>query len=325
MRKIAVLTSGGDAPGMNSALRAIIKSAKTNGLEAFVVYEGYKGLYEGNIVPADTINFDAYNNLGGTVIYSARFPEFKNPEVRQVAINNLKSKDIDALVVIGGDGSYMGAQLLHEAGVKTVGLPGTIDNDIASSDFTIGYDTALNTVVDAIDKIRDTATSHRRIMVVEVMGNQCGDLALWSGLATGAEIISTSENTLSVEEIVQQASELAKDLSRRSIMIVVSEKRYNITELAKEIEKATKWETRPTSLGHIQRGGRPSAQERISAALMGIKAVEFLLEGQSGIAIGIIKGDVVANPILEALSMHSPAKAKAVERANKFNKLNKIK
>ncbi|TNK95292.1 ATP-dependent 6-phosphofructokinase, partial [Mycoplasmopsis pullorum] len=125
MRKIAVLTSGGDAPGMNSALRAIIKSAKTNGLEAFVVYEGYKGLYEGNIVPADTINFDAYNNLGGTVIYSARFPEFKNPEVRQVAINNLKSKDIDALVVIGGDGSYMGAQLLHEAGVKTVGLPGT--------------------------------------------------------------------------------------------------------------------------------------------------------------------------------------------------------
>ncbi|MEE3928208.1 6-phosphofructokinase [Mycoplasmopsis ciconiae] len=325
MRKIAVLTSGGDAPGMNAALRAIIKTAKANDIETYVVYEGYYGLYHGNIVKADNLDVDFYSNLGGTFIYSARFPEFKDPQVRQVAIDNLKQKGIEALVVIGGDGSYMGAQLLHEAGVKTVGIPGTIDNDIASSDFTIGYDTALNVVVEAIDRIRDTANSHKRIMVVEVMGNQCGDLALWGGFATGAEIISTSEYTMDVDQIVEEAYQLSLEKNRRSIMIVVSEKRYNVKELCDKIQAKTNWETRPTTLAHTQRGGRPTAQERILSQLLGMKAVEFLMQDLSGIAVGIINNNIVATPILEALNMYSPSKAKAVERAIKFNKINKVK
>ncbi|VEU75873.1 6-phosphofructokinase [Mycoplasmopsis columboralis] len=324
MRKIAILTSGGDAPGMNSAVAAIAKAAKAANLEPYVVLEGYKGLYHNQIVKADSMNLNFYASQGGTAIYSARFPEFKNKEVRDVAIANLKKHDIEALVVIGGDGSYMGAQLLHEAGVKTIGLPGTIDNDIASSDFTIGYDTALNTIVEAIDKIRDTATSHQRIMIVEVMGNNCGDLALYSGLATGAEIIATSDYKPSVEEIVAKAKELTAQPGRRSVIVVVSEKCYNLKELEKAIEETTGWATRSNPLNHIQRGGRPTAQERIYASLMGIKAVEYLVAGKSGLAIGILNNDVVGTPILEALSMKNASKEKSVQKAIKFNKLNQV-
>lgn len=325
MRKIAILTSGGDAPGMNSAIRAVVKSARNNGIEPYIVYEGFKGLYHNNIVKANKIDLDFYNSIGGTCIYSARFPEFKDPQVRETAIKNLKENDIDALVVIGGDGSYMGAQLLHESGIKTIGLPGTIDNDIASSDFTIGYDTALNTVVESIDKIRDTANSHKRIMIVEVMGNQCGDLALWSGLATGAEIISTSSYTIPVEEIVERANELVQDKERRSVMIVISEKRYDINDLAKKIEEKTGWTTRANSLAHTQRGGKPTAQERILSSLLGMKAVSYLLSGKSGIALGILHNDIVATPILEALKMKSSSKEKEKERAIAFAKLNSAK
>ncbi|QKT05213.1 6-phosphofructokinase [Mycoplasma sp. OR1901] len=322
MRKIAILTSGGDAPGMNNAVRAVVKGAKSNGLEAFLVYEGYKGLYNDNIVSADNVDLDLYLNQGGTAIYSARFPEFKDPAVREVAINNLKNRGIDALVVIGGDGSYQGAQLLHQSGIKTIGLPGTIDNDIASSDFTIGYDTALNTIVDAIDKIRDTARSHKRIMVVEVMGNGCGDLALYSGLATGAEIIATKDFQPSMDEIANTALELTKQPNRRSVIIVVSEKCYDIKELEKVVQAKTGWDTRSNPLNHIQRGGKPSAQERVLATLLGSKAVEYLIEGKSGLAVGILNNDVVGIPILEALSMENASKSKAVQRAIKFNKLN---
>ncbi|MCU4706505.1 6-phosphofructokinase [Mycoplasma sp. CSL7503-lung] len=322
MRKIAILTSGGDAPGMNNAVRAVVKGAKSNGLEAFLVYEGYKGLYNDNIVSADNVDLDLFLNQGGTAIYSARFPEFKKPEVREVAINNLKNRGIDALVVIGGDGSYQGAQLLHQSGIKTIGLPGTIDNDIASSDFTIGYDTALNTIVDAIDKIRDTARSHKRIMIVEVMGNGCGDLALYSGLATGAEIIATKDFQPSMEEIANTSLELTKQPNRRSIIIVVSEKCYDIKQLEKIVQDKTGWDTRINPLNHIQRGGTPSAQERVLATLLGSKAVEYLMEGKSGLAVGILNNDVVGIPILEALSMKNASKEKAVQRAIKFNKLN---
>ncbi|AKF40878.1 6-phosphofructokinase [Mycoplasmopsis canis] len=325
MKKIAILTSGGDAPGMNNAVRAVAKHAKANGIEAFLVYEGYKGLYNDQIVPADSVDLDAYINQGGTFIYSARFPEFKDENIRKVAINNLQKRNIEALVVIGGDGSYKGAQLLHEAGVKTIGLPGTIDNDIAASDYTIGYDTALNTIVDAIDKIRDTAKSHQRIMIVEVMGNGCGDLALYSGLATGAEIIATNQYKLSNEEIVEKSKELTKQPGRRSIIIVVSEKCYDIKELEKQIQEGTGWDTRSNPLNHIQRGGRPSAQERILASLLGQKAVDFLLEGKSGLAVGIIKNDIVGVPILEALSMENASKNKFIQKAIKFNKLNQAK
>ncbi|ADE19636.1 6-phosphofructokinase [Mycoplasma crocodyli] len=324
MKKIAILTSGGDAPGMNPALCAIIRCAKSNGLTPYIVYEGFKGLYENNIKLTDDLDLDHVQSQGGTAIYSARFPEFKNEEVRNVAIENLMKKGIDSLIVIGGDGSYMGAQLLHEKGFKTIGIPGTIDNDIASSDYTIGYDTALNTIVDSIDKIRDTATSHKRIMIVEVMGNECGDLALYSGLATGAEIIATSDHVISIPDMANLAYELTLQEKRRSVIIIVSEKRYDLKYLEKAIEEKTKWTTRATSLAHVQRGGRPTAQERILSSLFGIKAVELILEGKSGLAIGVINNDIVGTPILEALSMVNKAKEKARVKLQKYNKLNKI-
>ncbi|WP_025755491.1 6-phosphofructokinase [Mycoplasmopsis cricetuli] len=324
MKKIAILTSGGDAPGMNTAVAMIAKTARANNLEPYVVIEGYKGLYYNQIEKANLEQLNLSASRGGTLIYSARFPEFKDPQIRQIAIENLKKSNIDSLVVIGGDGSYKGAQLLHEAGVKTIALPGTIDNDIASSDFTIGYDTALNTIVRAIDQIRDTAISHKRIMIVEVMGNLCGDLALYSGLATGAEIIATSEYKMPVEEIVAKAKELTLNRRRRSIIIVVSEKIYDLKQLEKEINQATGWATRSNPLNHIQRGGNPSGQERINASLMAIKAVELLLEQKSGLAIGNIKNDIIAIPILEALNLENKSKTKAVEKAIKFNLINKF-
>ncbi|UUD35744.1 6-phosphofructokinase [Mycoplasmopsis caviae] len=326
IKKIAILTSGGDAPGMNSAIRAAAKMARSQGIETFLVYEGYKGLVEDNIINSTQVDLDFFNSWGGTCIYSARYPQFKDPDVREIAIKNLHKRKIDALIVIGGDGSYAGAQLLHEKGIKTIGLPGTIDNDIASSDYTIGYDTALNTVVRSIDQIRDTASSHKRIMIIEVMGNHCGDLALHSGLATGAEIIATSEYRIDEKEIINNCVKITSKASpmRRNISIVVSEKLYDIKQLAKDIEKATGWSTRANVLGHLQRGGNPSAQERILASLFGIKAVECLLEGKSGVAIGIINNDIIALPITEALSMENKSKAKVKEKAIKFNELNQL-
>ncbi|WGI36897.1 6-phosphofructokinase [Mesomycoplasma lagogenitalium] len=320
IKKIAILTSGGDAPGMNNAVRAVVKQALANDIEPFLVYEGYKGLYYGNIVSAKNINVDAYVSKGGTFIYSARFPEFKELKTREKAKDNLLKMGIDALVVIGGDGSYMGAQLLHELGIKTVGLPGTIDNDITSSDFTIGYDTALNTIVDAVEKIRDTSDSHNRFLMVEVMGHGSGDLALYSGLATGAEIIITNEQTMTKEEIAEVVKNQIYEKGKRSVIAIVSEFIYpNLKEIAAYVQEKTNVISRAMALEYIQRGGRPSAQERIWATLMGIKAVDFLKEGKSGIAIGVTNSDVVATPILKALQ--APRKSNKAKTI-KFNKLN---
>ncbi|WP_156930247.1 6-phosphofructokinase [Mycoplasmopsis lipofaciens] len=328
IKKIAILTSGGDAPGMNSAIRAIAKSARSEGLEAYLVFEGYKGLYYDKFINSTEIDLDYQNSRGGTCIYSSRFPEFKDPKVREVAINNLKKREIDALVVIGGDGSFRGAQLLHEAGIKTIGLPGTIDNDITSSDLTIGFDTALNVVVDAMDKIRDTASSQKRIVVVEIMGNKCGDLTLYGGLAAGAEIISTSENKLSIEQIYEDAKKITQTKNKdiRSIIIAVSEKMYDLKELVDKLSTIEGFDTRANVLGHIQRGGNPSAQERVLSSMFGMKAVECLLKNESGIVIGILNNEITTLPILEALSINRESRIKkAAELANKFNKLNKIK
>ncbi|MBN3535019.1 6-phosphofructokinase [Mycoplasma procyoni] len=320
MKKIAVLTSGGDAPGMNNAVRSIVKHALANNIEPYLVYEGYKGLFNKEIVSARNINVDQYVSQGGTFIYSARFPEFKNEDIRKQAKKNLEDLGIDALVVIGGDGSYMGAQLLHELGLKTIGLPGTIDNDITSSDFTIGYDTALNTIVEAVDKLRDTSNSHNRFLMLEVMGHGAGDLALYSGLATGAEIIITNEHTMTKEEIAQIVEKQIKDMKKRSVIAIVSEFIYpNLKEIAAYVQEKTGIPSRAMALEHVQRGGNPSAQERILATLMGIKAVELLKQGQSGVAIGVSRGDIVATPILEALQ--APRKSNK-EKAIKFNKLN---
>jgi len=318
MKKIAILTSGGDAPGMNNAVRAIVKHAQAKGIEAYLVFEGYKGLTEGNIKPAVDYDVDKYISQGGTFIYSARFPEFKKESVRKEAKAQLDKLDIDALVVIGGDGSYHGAQLLHELGVKTMALPGTIDNDITSSDFTIGYDTALNTIVDSISKIRDTMESHDRAAIIEVMGHGCGDLALFSALATGAEVVVTNENKMTARQIGMAVKKVSK--KKRSVIVIVSEHIFkDLDLLAQNVETISGKVTRAISLAHTQRGGVPTATERINASLMGIHAVDLLAKNKSGLAIGILKGEVKATPILKALALPRTNRKELAETINKLN------
>lgn len=322
IKKLAILTSGGDSSGMNNAVRAIVKEAKANGIEPYLVYEGYLGLHKGRIEKADNVNVDKYINRGGTFIYSSRYPEFKDPAIRMETKERMASMGIDALVVIGGDGSYHGAQLLHEIGVKTMGLPGTIDNDITSSEFTIGYDTALNGIVENVERVRDTMTSHHRGAIIEVMGHGCGDLALFSGLATGAEVVVTNEHQMSAEEIAKIFKEQMA-MGKESVIAIVSEKIYpDLKELETTVSKLSGITTRALSLGHTQRGGTPTAQERVNASLMGMYAVELLKEGKSGLAIGILNGKVAATPILEALAI---PRENRTELAKKINALNQAK
>ncbi|WP_128008794.1 6-phosphofructokinase [Mycoplasma sp. ATU-Cv-508] len=319
VKKVAILTSGGDAPGMNNAIRSLVRASRMHKIEAWLVFEGYKGLCQGQFALASEYDVDAYINRGGTLIGSARFPEFTNLAVRKKALKELSKRGIEALVVIGGDGSYRGAQALHEMGVKTIALPGTIDNDINSSDFTIGYPTALQTIVENIDRVRDTMESHRRIAIVEVMGHGCGDLALYSGLATGAEIIVTNENLLSAKEIGLLAKkQFAK--GKKSVIIVVSEMIFeNLVKLEREVEKISGRATRAMSFSHIQRGGVPGAIERINASRMGLKAIELLSQNQSGLAVGIVNSRTSAMPIMEALGRSRQDRA---SKAQKYNRLN---
>lgn len=319
IKKVAILTSGGDAPGMNSAIRAIVKTALANQIEPYLVYHGYRGLHQGEIKLAKEIDVDQYLAQGGTFIYSARYVEFKKTKIRQEAKEQLQKLGIDALVVIGGDGSYQGAQLLHELGVKTIALPGTIDNDISSSDFTIGYDTALNTIVENVDRVRDTMNSHNRAAIIEVMGHGCGDLALFGALATGAEVVVTNEATMTPEEIGQIVKK-QKAIGKKSIIIIVSEHIFSdLNNVAKTVQKISGIETRAMSFAHIQRGGRPTAQERINAALMGMKAIKLLKDGNSGLAIGILAGKTKATPILEALALPRTDRNSLAKRINIIN------
>lgn len=322
IKKIAILTSGGDAPGMNNAIRAVVKEAKSNGIEPYLVYEGYKGLHTGAIKSAADIDFDNYIAKGGTFIYSARYPAFKDPQVRMEAKEQLDKLGIDALVVIGGDGSYQGAQLLHEIGVKTIGLPGTIDNDISSSDFTIGYDTALNTIVQNVDRVRDTMASHDRCGIVEVMGHGCGDLALFGGMATGAEVIVTNEFPLTPEEIGQRVKE-QHAMGKRSVIVLVAEDTFDdLKAVAKTVEEISGKVTRAMSLSHTQRGGVPTAQERINATRMGIRAVRLLREGHSGLAVGIVNGHTSWTPIMDTLKQpegHHEHRRRLTKLVNKLN------
>ncbi len=318
IKKIAILTSGGDAPGMNTAVKAVVNAAIEKGLEPYIVYEGYLGLTNGNFKKVEKKDVKFIGDKGGTIIYSARFPEFKEVEVRQKAVAKMQEEGIDALVAIGGDGSYMGAAKLTEMGIKTIGLPGTIDNDIASTDFTIGFHTALNTIVRALDQTRDTAESHNRAKIVEVMGRHCGDLAIHAAIATGAEVLSTDERKLSEEEIIAQVKK-AREAGNRSIIVVVTENIYDVNALAKKLEAETGIEARATVLGHPQRGGTPTAEDRILATRMGAFAVERLLAGETGVAVNIVENKLSTRDILEVVSM---------ERTNKdelFNQYDLIK
>ncbi len=304
MKKIAVMTSGGDAPGMNAAVRAVVRSALHHGFEVYGVYYGYKGLVEGKIEKLSRGDVSRIINRGGTVLGSARYPEFLKEEVRQIAVDRLKAFGITGLVVIGGDGTYRGAQSLNEMGIKCIGLPGTIDNDISSTDYTIGFHTALQTVVDAIDRLRDTSMSHQRCSVVEVMGRNCGDLALYAGIAGGSEFIITPETGFD-KQLTLDAIRDSHLRNKRHAIVVVTEHMLDVDELSKDIEEFTGYETRATVLGHIQRGGDPVAFDRVMATEMGEYAVELLKKDIGGRAIGLSGLNMIDYDIKEALTMKS--------------------
>ena len=312
MKKIAILTSGGDAPGMNAAIRAIVRIALDNGIEVMGVNRGYAGLINGELFPMDRHSVSDIVHRGGTILRTARCPEFKTEEGRKKAANVLKVFGIDGLVVIGGDGSFTGARLLSKLGVLTVGLPGTIDNDLAYTEYTIGFDTALNTVLDAINKLRDTSSSHERVSIVEVMGRHCGDLALYAGIAGGAEGIIVPEKEFDKDELCKTILE-GKLKGKNHNLILLAEGIGGANELAKYVEEMTGIETRATILGHIQRGGSPSAFDRILASKMAAKAVEVLIEGKTARVVGIRDGKIIDEEIDEALAMESKFDEKLYE------------
>lgn len=278
MKKIAVLTSGGDAPGMNAAIRAVVRKAIFHEIDIYGIYHGYQGLIEGNFKKLEAGSVGDIIHRGGTILYSARSKEFPTEQGRQKAIEQLHKHEIDGLVVIGGDGSLHGANSLAKEGISCIGIPATIDNDIANMDRTIGFDTSLNTVIDAIDKIRDTATSHERTFVVEVMGRDSGDLALYAGLAGGAESIIIPEKQHDFSEVCDRLKHGTRRGKKHSI-ILLAEGVGDAHDYSKKIEAATNLDTRISVLGHMQRGGSPTAQDRVLASRLGGKAVELLREG----------------------------------------------
>lgn len=320
LKKIGILTSGGDAPGMNAVINGVVKAAQAQGISVFAIYDGYKGLIENKIEPITVSFAQKTSNHGGTIIGSARYPQFKEVKVREQAVQNLKDYGIEALVVIGGDGSYQGAEGLTKLGINCIGIPGTIDNDIVSTDYTIGFDTALNTVVEMIDRVRDTMESHNRAAVVEIMGNNCGDLTLYSSLATGCEIISTNDNPLTEAEIIKAVNEL-KQQNHRSVIVAVSEHLYpDLSMLAKNIEAATNYITRAVILGHLQRGGKPSAMDRYWGTKFGAFAVSELIKGNGGLYLGISKNELVAQNIEQTLNMVRPNRQLELEQTRLLNR-----
>lgn len=316
--KIGILTSGGDAPGMNAAIRAVTFAAINKGFEVFAIYDGYKGMVNGNIKKLTKNDVDEIINRGGTIIRSARLPEFKELEVRKKAVEQLKKHDIDAIVVIGGDGSYMGAKKLEELGIKCVGLPGTIDNDISSTDFTIGFDTSLNTIVEEIEKIKDTGRSHSRCMLVEVMGNHCDDLALYSAIATGADLVISKNHMISDEDVVKRLNKM-KENGQIFSLVVVAEKTIDTNKLLQDIQENTDWDARLTILGHTQRGGIPSAMEKVLATKMGYYAVKLLSQNITGVCVGIKENKIVYEDILDALKKETLVSNELVEVIDNLN------
>ena len=302
MKTIGVLTSGGDAPGMNAAVRSVVRSAEAMGIKVKGVMRGYNGLIENNFVDLDIRSVSDIIQRGGTILYTARCPKFKTEEGIREAIKNCKENGIEGLIVIGGDGSFRGARDLSLHGIPCVGIPGTIDNDITSTDYTIGFDTAMNTVIENVDKLRDTACSHERCSVVEVMGHGCGDLALQCGLAVGATSIIVPEKEYDPEAVTAKIRETQKR-GRNHFIIIVSEGLCDVRELAKQIEDATGIESRATILGHIQRGGNPTLRDRVVASKMGYAAVELLKDGIGNRVIAMKDSKIVNYDIFEALNM----------------------
>jgi len=299
IKRIGVLTSGGDAPGMNAAVRAVTRAALTNGIEVFAIKNGYLGMYEDRIERFYSHSVSDKMRVGGTFIGTARLKEFRDPKIREVAVENLRRYGIDAVVAIGGDGTYRGALELSKMGIATVGIPGTIDNDIAGTDFTIGFDTALNTAVDCVDKLRDTSASHHRCSVVEVMGRNCGDLAMWTAVAVGAECVICKEHEYDIEDVVRSINKASK--TKNHAIIIVAENMLDVNELAKVITERTPFQARTTVLGYLQRGGKPTARDRVMASEMGVKAVEALIAGETGVCVCKRNNKILTVPIEDAL------------------------
>ena len=305
MKTIGILTSGGDAPGMNAAIRAVVRSAIYYGCKVYGINRGYKGLLEEDLMEMNLSSVGDIIHRGGTMLKSSRCEEFKTEEGRKLGVKVLKKYGIDCLVVIGGDGSFNGAKKLSEMGFPAIGIPGTIDNDLEYTDYTIGFDTAMNTVIDAIGKIRDTSSSHERVNIVEVMGRNCGDLALYAGIAGGAETIIVPEVDVKLDEIALRLKTTQKRGKRHSIIVMAEgvEKVGSAADLKKVLTEQAGADVRVTVLGHVQRGGSPTAFDRILASRFGYRAVELLLEGKSSRVVGIKDNKIIDLDIQEALAM----------------------
>lgn len=305
IKTIGILTSGGDAPGMNAAIRAVVRSALKKGIKVYGIRRGYCGLIDGDIFEMDEMSVSNISHKGGTMLYTARSAEFRTEEGMQIAKANCEKFGLEGIVVIGGDGSFRGAADLSARGILTVGLPGTIDNDIACTEYTIGYDTAMNTAMEMIDKLQDTSQSHDRCAVVEVMGRGAGFIALNTALACGAVEIITKEVPYDLDSLAKEMLECKKN-GKQNFIIVVSENVGHSQEIATVIQEKTGIETRATVLGHVQRGGAPSVRDRIVASEMGYYAVELLSQGITNRVVAMQKNEVVDFDIQEALSMSKP-------------------
>ena len=303
VKTIGVLTSGGDAPGMNAAIRAVVRTAISKGLKVKGIKRGYAGLLNEEIIDMDTKSVADIIQKGGTILYTARCEEFRTVEGQKKGADICKKHGIDGLVVIGGDGSFQGAQKLSHLGINTIGVPGTIDLDIACTDYTIGFDTAVNTAMEAIDKIRDTSTSHERCSVIEVMGRHAGYIALWCGIANGAEDILLPERYDGDEAKLIEHIKETKKKGKKHHIVINAEGIGNSQALASKIEEETGMETRATILGHMQRGGSPTCKDRVYASIMGAYAVDLLCEGKSNRVVAYSKGEYVDFEIDEALAM----------------------
>jgi len=302
-KSIAVLTSGGDAPGMNAAVRAVVRSGINMGMKVYGVYRGYNGLLNGDVKEMNLRSVSEIIGNGGTMLYTARSEEFKKKEAQERAADFCRSMGISGVVVIGGDGSFRGAQALTNAGINCIGVPGTIDNDIACSEYTVGFDTAMNTAIDMVDRIRDTAQSHDRCSIVEVMGRRCGDIALQTGISAGATAILVPEVEYNIEKDVISRIINTQKTGKKHFIIVVAEGVGKVNDLAKYIEQRLGIEARATILGHVQRGGSPTVRDRVVASQMGYKAVELLNQGMGNRVVVMRDGKITDLDIDEALSM----------------------
>jgi 6-phosphofructokinase 1 len=316
IKRLAVMTSGGDSPGMNAAIRAVVRTGISYGLEVYGIRQAYLGLINGEIEPMTTRDVSGIIQTGGTILQTARLPEFQEESYQRRAIRRLNEHGIDALVVIGGDGSLSGALALHRRGVRVVGIPGSIDNDIWGTDSSIGVDTALNTIIESIDRLRDTASSHERVFLVEVMGRRCGHLALASGLITGAEVVLIPEGEMSIEELGKAVEEAYLKGKSHAMVVVAEGANLKCDQIAEYLNKHDiGFEVRTTILGHVQRGGRPTAFDRLLATRMGVAAVKALLDGQSGVMVALDGTSITTRKLEEVIGKQRPINPHFTEMA----------